>query len=153
MFKKSFLPILALFVVFLSSNKAEAFDFDQCMSRARQLGDIEMIKCKQTQIPIDLNALKQKYNNIAKDPRFKESITPTDLKKMYNAWQTYRDIYCKTFSEAYRKNAIEEGSTQVDINNSAEYYYEHCLQEFTVNAKDYMTALEGAVVPEGHVGD
>ena len=148
MFKKIFVSFFFLAVIFFSANKAEAFDFDQCMDKARQIGDLEMTKCEHTQTLIEQDTLKQYYNDIARDSKFKNIISQNDLKKMYNAWQIYRDIYCKTFSEAKRNaNKPDENISQENINNEAEFFREHCLHEFTVNAKDYIFSLKEAAIP------
>ncbi|MFV0626363.1 MAG: hypothetical protein ACK5N8_03310 [Alphaproteobacteria bacterium] len=150
MFKKIYTPILALTMLFSFAGKAEAFDYEQCMDRARGLGDLEMAKCKHSQTTIELNELKQDYNAIAQGPEYKTVISANDLKRMYNAWQIYRDTYCKAFINGFRVASVNAYASQVELNNAADYYYEHCLQEFTSNAKDYMFALKSSVVPEEH---
>ena len=150
MFKNLSTSLVAFLIVLFAANQASAFNYDECMERARTIGDLEMAKCKHSQMLIELKELKQEYNDIAKDPKFTTIISQQDLKKMYNAWQIYRDLYCNSYAatiEAKNKEELKESGT---VSDNPEYYREHCLQEFTNNSKQYIQVMHNAIQVESH---
>ncbi|MDD4557133.1 MAG: hypothetical protein PHE89_07430 [Alphaproteobacteria bacterium] len=155
MFKsKFFIFTLSALAFFSISKNVLAFDYEECMVKARIVGQSEMAKCKHSQMLIETEELKKAYNEIAKDSRFNDIITAQNLKRMYNAWLIYRDSYCNAYADTVEKsNKLEQQANPgVTSDYLPEYYLEHCLQEFTKNSKEYIRVMYRAMDVEAHTG-
>lgn len=128
--------LLGFLGTFLFSFEASAqeFNYNECMKRARNIGDAEMIRCNQTQTLIDLGIMQDMFDKMANDKDFKV-LSNEELKRTYNAFVTYRNNYCKMYAFAQKGQ----------FDDDEEFAHAKCMQELTRNTYLYINSVTNAL--------
>lgn len=132
MIKKIALLSFFSLILFTGKVNAQAFNYKECMTRAENIGDSEIIRCNKTQTLVDAQVMQDMFDQIAADKEF-TTLSKEDLKRTYNAFMVYRNNYCKMYANAYKTDMSEE------------FGEAKCLQEITRNTYLYIFSVTNAM--------